>query len=130
LETNILRQKLVKYLSESDGSWISGEFLSRELNISRTAVSKHIKVLNREGYAVSSRTKNGYKLMSSPDYVSAEKVQSLLETSVFGKNMIILKETMSTNMEAALLAENKCEEGTVVISENQTGGRGRSRKKW
>jgi BirA family biotin operon repressor/biotin-[acetyl-CoA-carboxylase] ligase len=64
------------------------------------------------------------------DYIDRERIINSLKSKMFGENIYVYDEVMSTNTIAKLFAEEKFEEGTVIISEKQTKGRGRSGKKW
>ena len=46
------------------------------------------------------------------------------------KNLIVCEETVSTNIDAFKLASQGAEEGTVLVAENQTGGKGRFGRSW
>ncbi|MCC7553483.1 MAG: biotin--[acetyl-CoA-carboxylase] ligase [Methanobacteriaceae archaeon] len=63
------------------------------------------------------------------DYIDREKIIKNFESELF-KNIYVYKEVMSTNTVSKFLAEQGIENNTVVISEKQTKGRGRSGKKW
>jgi BirA family transcriptional regulator, biotin operon repressor / biotin---[acetyl-CoA-carboxylase] ligase len=53
------------------------------------------------------------------------------KTLFFGKNVVYLPSCQSTNDEAAqLLRENATHEGTIVITDNQTAGRGQRGNSW
>ena len=45
-------------------------------------------------------------------------------------NVIFLKETVSTNLDLKELAKNGADEGTVIVADSQTGGRGRYDRKF
>lgn len=53
-----------------------------------------------------------------------------LNTKIIGKRLLYLKETSSTNDEAKVLVRSGEKEGTVIIAETQTKGRGRLSRKW
>ena len=65
----------------------------------------------------------------SRNLVSAT-LRSGLFTSVVGKRLLFFQEITSTMDEAARLAESGTEEGTVVVAERQTAGRGRQGRSW
>jgi BirA family biotin operon repressor/biotin-[acetyl-CoA-carboxylase] ligase len=53
------------------------------------------------------------------------------KTLFFGKNVVYLPSCQSTNDEAAqLLRQNTATEGTIVITDNQTAGRGQRGNSW
>ena len=78
---------------------------------------------------IKSSTNLGYSLVSSPDTLSPAEIKAGLKTKVIGKNIQYFKETESTNIIAREMA-GSVQEGTVVIAESQTGGRGRLGRKW
>jgi BirA family transcriptional regulator, biotin operon repressor / biotin---[acetyl-CoA-carboxylase] ligase len=61
---------------------------------------------------------------------SKEELQNGLNTHAFGKKIFTYDSIDSTNACAKMLASNGAEEGTVVIAEFQTAGRGRLGRTW
>jgi BirA family biotin operon repressor/biotin-[acetyl-CoA-carboxylase] ligase len=114
----------LSYLENSEG-YISGEFISTKLNISRAAVWKHIKALRAEGYNIESVSNNGYCLVSSPNSITEYEIKKAKKQKGFGEEIVYLETIASTNSAAKKLAEEGAKNGTVVIAESQTGGRGR-----
>lgn len=104
--------------------YISGEELSRIFNISRAAIWKQIKVLKEKGYVIDGQTNKGYKLISSPDLIDKKELLNSLETKFIGKNIFYLDSVTSTN-EYAKEKANNTDNGTIVVSEIQTKGKGR-----
>jgi len=117
-------------LFRTEEGYISGEHLSRELGVSRTAVWKHISVLRNAGYCIEAVPSRGYRLISSPDSIDPIEVNARLVGSRIGKRLEFLKETVSTNADAFRLAEEGSIEGTVVLADSQTGGKGRRGRAW
>jgi BirA family biotin operon repressor/biotin-[acetyl-CoA-carboxylase] ligase len=125
------RDKLLSCLKENRGSWVSGEWLSRRLAVSRAAINKHVQQLKKMGYPVETSTKKGYALGESPDLLLAEEIREGLDTRVFGaQDIICVAETDSTNLRAKDLAVGGAPEGTAVIAGSQTAGRGRKGRSW
>ncbi|MBP7176259.1 MAG: biotin--[acetyl-CoA-carboxylase] ligase [Thermoclostridium sp.] len=110
--------------------FVSGEILSGSLGITRTAVWKHIKRLREEGYEIQSVSKRGYKLESSPELFDRSALAINLHTRIFGREIIFLNETDSTNNELKRLAAGGAPEGTVVVAQKQLSGRGRRGRMW
>jgi BirA family biotin operon repressor/biotin-[acetyl-CoA-carboxylase] ligase len=122
---------LLLYLKEKRGSWVSGESLSNEMAVSRAAIWKHVRKLKEEGYLIESSPKKGYLFIKDSDLLLPNEIREGLRTRVFGKMDIhYFKEVDSTNMKAKELAEGGAGEGTVVIAESQTAGRGRRGREW
>lgn len=45
-----MRKRILELLRNSKGTPVSGEEISKELEVSRTAIWKHIQALKNEGY--------------------------------------------------------------------------------
>ncbi len=125
------KDALLMRLKSAEGRWLSGQDLSRDLSISRTAVSKNIHSLRQEGYRIEAVTNRGYRLMEVPDRLFPAEIRPGLETTVFGRQTIhYYEEIDSTNNCARQLADQGAAEGTLVIAESQTAGRGRRGRSW
>lgn len=126
-----LRESVLTALKERKGEWVSGEALSEILKVSRTSVWKQVKTLLAEGYEVESAPKKGYRISMPADLLSPEEVCPGLTTEVFGqKDYFYYREIDSTNNRARVLASEGYPEGTVVVAEMQTAGRGRRGRSW
>jgi BirA family biotin operon repressor/biotin-[acetyl-CoA-carboxylase] ligase len=119
---------IIHLLNNKD--FISGEFISKKLNISRTAVWKQIQVLKKFGYIIESVKNKGYRLVSKPDIPLSEEVLFNLKTEVIGKKIYYFKTLESTNLFAKDLINKNVEEGSIVIADIQTKGRGRKDRSW
>ncbi len=127
----ITKDQLLSYLKKERRTWVSGEYLSRKLSVSRAAISKHIRKLREEGYAIDSSPRKGYVLTKDSELLLPNEIKEGLKTKVFGKKSIeYFKEIDSTNIKAKDLAEEGAPEGTVVIAEKQEKGRGRRGRTW
>ena len=120
-----MRQDILEYLVEHQGEFVSGQRISEDFGISRTAVWKHICVLKKRGYKIESYTKRGYCLIDAPELLPPDVVTDGLQTNLFGQKVSYYEKLESTNTMAKKLAETGVPEGTIVLAEEQTGGRGR-----
>ena len=114
-----MRQSILSYLLAHRGEFISGQRLSEELGITRTAVWKHICMLREKGYTIDSYTKKGYCLTGVPDLLDPEEVSKKVHTSYIGKNVVYEERTASTNTVAKDLAHKGAVEvkvGWTVLS--------------
>lgn len=125
-----MRQRILEILMHSVGVYVSGEQMSNRLGISRAAVWKHIKSLEKEGYEIQSISGTGYRLSGIPDKLDSKTIVYSLKTQKFGHNAEIYDSIDSTNSRAKILALNGAQEGTIVIAEAQTAGRGRMERVW
>ena len=105
------------------GDYLSGETLSKQLGVSRVSIWKHIHSLKENGYVVDSSAR-GYMLISSPDSMLPYEFPGLEERIHY------FQEIGSTMDAARELARKGAEEGTIVIAEVQTHGRGRLGREW
>ncbi|MBT2569515.1 biotin--[acetyl-CoA-carboxylase] ligase [Planococcus sp. ISL-110] len=122
--------KLAKRLIESRGEAVSGQQLADEFGISRTAIWKHIKELEAKGYVIGSVKKKGYRIVSMPDTLEPLAIQTGLKTKRIGQKIEYVESCPSTQIIAHKLAQESAPDGTVVLSESQTAGRGRMARKW
>ena len=124
------RHHLLVSLKDAHGNWVSGEELSRELGITRTAIWKHACSLRNEGYVIDSSTRKGYLLRETLDRLLPAEIEASLRTVRLGRRIVFEKEVDSTNSLARDLAISGAAEGTLVVAESQTGGRGRKGRNW
>ena len=85
--------------------YISGEYISTNLNVSRTAIWKHINNLKKKGYIIEGISNKGYKLISEPDLLTANSVIPNLKTKIIGRNILHFDSINSTNIKAKELRE-------------------------
>ena len=103
---NIGLVKVLSFFQTHDSEYLSGQDLSDVLKISRVAVWKHIKKIQTLGYKIESKQK------------------------VIGKRVYYFEEIDSTQNFAQQIASDKKEDGTIIIAEKQTSGRGRRDRIW
>lgn len=120
------REKVLSLLLEQGDSYVSGEAMSRVLGISRAAVWKAIEALRQEGYEIQSAPKRGYRLERAPDRVREGELAGPLAGCHVGSRLMCLDVIDSTNTEAKRQAMAGAPDGLVILSEEQTGGRGLS----
>ncbi|HEY4602492.1 MAG TPA: biotin--[acetyl-CoA-carboxylase] ligase [Cerasibacillus sp.] len=124
------RNKLIDLLANNQDKYISGQHLSEELNISRSAIWKHMKELEKDGYEIEARQRRGYRIISFPNKLSENTLKWGLETDWLGNTIIHKTSTTSTQHIAHHLAREGAKHGTIVIADEQTGGKGRMNRPW
>ncbi|OPY44974.1 MAG: putative biotin ligase [Methanosaeta sp. PtaU1.Bin016] len=97
--------------------------------ISRAAVWKQIQSLRTKGYEIESSTRKGYRLAKFHDPLDADMICEGLRTKWLGKDLRCFDEVCSTNDVARSVAR-ECRNGTVILAETQTQGRGRLSRPW
>lgn len=123
-------QRILEIFHGRCGDVVSGAELSGLLHVSRTAIWKHINTLKKNGYTIESVPSRGYRLLSAPDLFLPVSITAGLQTRRLGKKVFCFKETTSTNAVAYKLAEDGAPEGTVVLADAQTSGKGRLGRVW
>ncbi|MCR4925432.1 MAG: biotin--[acetyl-CoA-carboxylase] ligase [Clostridiales bacterium] len=118
------KNEILAILEKNRGSAVSGEAISKQLDISRNAVWKNINTLKKEGYKISSVTNKGYALEIENDIISEQGIYANMKKPEIAK-ILTYKTVDSTNLEARRIADGKAENMTVIVSEEQTSGRGR-----
>ncbi|MGI5970503.1 MAG: biotin--[acetyl-CoA-carboxylase] ligase [Oscillospiraceae bacterium] len=113
----------VLIMLKSAGNYVSGEEMSRGLGLSRAAVHMAVEALRRDGYEIKSATNRGYMLISSLDRLSAGEILPFLPEG--RGNVFVLDSVDSTNTFLKQEAQKGAPGGTVAVSNEQTGGRGR-----
>ncbi len=124
-----MQEKIIHFLKHAQG-YLSGEEISRTLDMSRAAVWKYIQELRKEGYDIEAVPHLGYKLLSAPDKLLSHEVHSGLKTKRIGCQFFYHESLASTMDEAFKLGMEGAPEGTVVCAEMQTKGRGRLGRGW
>lgn len=123
------KRTVLDILRESPG-FVSGEHISDKLHISRNAVHKHVKSLRERGYTIVGVSRRGYRLEEEPVRLVMPFITEMTKGTMFTRGFRYYDEIESTNVEAKEMARNGAPEGTVVIAECQTAGRGRLGRRW
>lgn len=125
-----IRRKLLEAFSEAQGGYVSGQKISDLLGCSRTAVWKHIEELRKEGYELEAVRKKGYRIVGKPNKITSNEIRLGLETEKLGQEIYYYDSVTSTQSIAQELASKGVPEGTIIVADEQTGGRGRMARTW
>ncbi len=117
------RDLVYRALTERPGEYLSGQELSRGLGISRAAVWKAVESLRRQGYGIEARSGCGYRLTDAGDRLDRRSVAACLAAP--RDNWQVLEQVDSTNTECKRLAAGNAPDGTVIMANCQTAGKGR-----
>ncbi len=118
-----MKNKVLFLLSTHKNTYVSGETLGKELNISRAAISKHIKNLRNEGYQIMSTTNKGYCLLDQVDLLDEDYIRK----NVPSFYQIEVHQSVDSTNDVLKQRTNKLE-GTVCIANQQLKGRGRNNR--
>jgi BirA family transcriptional regulator, biotin operon repressor / biotin---[acetyl-CoA-carboxylase] ligase len=111
---------------------VSGEKLAKDLGVSHSTLGRWVDKLRRAGIEIRGQLFTGYRLVRLPDVLLPQLIRPRLHTRLIGRNLYHFYDIDSTNAFAArLLAHGrKVHEGTVIVAESQTAGRGRLGRSW
>lgn len=125
-----MKEKILKALREAGEEYVSGVELCEKFGVSRQAVWKHIAVLKENGYQIEAVGNKGYRLASSPDRLYGPDIESRMSQNCICHKVLSFGSVDSTNIKAKQLAEIGEEEGTLIVAEEQTAGKGRRGRDW
>jgi BirA family biotin operon repressor/biotin-[acetyl-CoA-carboxylase] ligase len=104
---------------------ISGESIAAELNISRNAVWKAIKELQKSGHEIEAVTNKGYRLSENSDILSVQGILPFLLDKSIVKQIYVHDVLESTNKTAKEMAVSDIQSPAVIIADSQSAGKGR-----
>ena len=124
-----MKEKILEYLKKED-EYLSGDEISCRLGISRQGLWKHIQDLKDSGYDIVAVPHLGYRLLSAPDRLCALEITHGLNTKFIAKKIHYFDYLPSTMDLAMQLGIQSAPNGTIVLAESQTKGRGRLGRSW
>lgn len=125
-----VRKKILDAFTAHGEEFVSGQYLADLIGCSRTAVWKHMDELRKEGFELEAVRKKGYRIVKKPEKVSPDEIRLGLKSKVIGQSIHYYESIDSTQQVAKQLSLSHAKEGTVVIAEEQTKGRGRLSREW
>lgn len=123
-----VKDEVLKELENNKGDYISGGQLADNLGVSRNSVWKAIKALKKSGYEINAIPNKGYCLAEKNDILSSYSIKQHLKNPHL--DISVFSSVTSTNTILKEMAEQGAKEGTVIIAEEQTAGRGRTGKQF
>ncbi len=112
------KQALLQALSEAEGRYISGQQLAEQLGISRAAVHKAAAALTAQGYVLEAVSRRGYRLVGGDPFCADVLGDYPAPVHLYEK-------LESSNQTAKQLALAGAPHGTLVLTDQQSAGRGR-----
>ena len=109
---------------------VSGTKIAQEIASNRSEVWRLIQQLRGLGVDVAGHPATGYQLRSVPDLLLPEILRPLLRGTMFEAHLHHFYKIGSTNSAAMGSAAEGVPEGSVLLAEEQTAGRGRGANTW
>lgn len=119
-----MNKDILRMLMDSKNEYVSGQYISGKLGITRAAIWKRMNKLKELGFEIDSVTKKGYKLISYPDIMNKDLIEAGMDSDLLARQLIVLDEVDSTNDYSKKIAKNMAD-GSIVIADEQLSGKGR-----
>ena len=126
----IAEEELLTLLKKNQHTFLSTREISERLGIHPYVVYQVIKELRRWDFKISSEKGKGYRLLETPDLLLPGEIKRKLKTKILGKNILSYRTVGSTNRLGFRLAESGSGEGTLIVADEQTKGKGRMGRSW
>jgi len=120
--------ELLRLLLPAGCSYPLGEILERA-QISSADLAGIVASLEEGGFRFSQEG-DSISLVAEPETLVSEGILARLETRSIGRDVVVLKETSSTNDRVRQAGVAGAAEGLVIFAESQTAGRGTYGRKW
>ena len=117
------KQALLQALSAAEGSYISGQQLAQRLGVSRAAVHKAAAALSAQGYTLEAVSRRGYRLVGGDPFCAEAAGDYPAPIHLYDR-------LESSNQTAKRLALSGAPHGTLVLTGQQSAGRGRMGRKF
>jgi BirA family transcriptional regulator, biotin operon repressor / biotin---[acetyl-CoA-carboxylase] ligase len=116
----------------ADGQLHSGEWLAKQLKVSRAAVWKGVERLRALGVEVQALPRRGYRLSDPVELLDAQRIGAELgpKRKAQVRTLELLFEVDSTNTRLLANAPPPLSQADVCLSELQHAGRGRRGRRW
>lgn len=112
-----------------EGNYFSGARLAEQLGVSRTAVWKNIQQLKADGYNITAVTNKGYKLVKTSSRINESLLAGTVEKSGL-IDQLVYKKTIDSTQNHAFRILDRYDGNIVIVSSEQTDGRGRFKREW
>jgi BirA family transcriptional regulator, biotin operon repressor / biotin---[acetyl-CoA-carboxylase] ligase len=131
--SQLIDKQLDRFLSlllDHPMHFISGEKCAQELGVTRQSIHDWVHALQGHGLKIEAAPHFGYRLLQLPDLLLPQLLGPQLHTQIIGRKLHHYFQTSSTNDVALEMGREGKTEGTVIIAEEQTKGRGRLGRSW
>ena len=126
----MVRHDILQLLAAHPEEFVSGERISQQLNVTRAAIWKQIKILKGEGFEIEGLSKNGYRLLKMPFSLDEWVLKQALSSTSLGCTICLEDELASTNDRAKELARQGGGHGQIILAKHQSAGQGRLQRQW
>ena len=115
---------------KSSSRYVTREEIAAGIGAAAVDVESAVEELRSRGYRIDEVPGQGYRLIEVPARLDGCELRTALQTRLVGREIFPFGQVTSTNDVAFSLARSGSPEGTLVIAEEQTRGRGRLGRDW
>ncbi len=130
-ENKSTKAQVLQLLRESGSAFLSGQEIAGRLFVTRAAIWKAIKALEREGHQIEASTNKGYRILEVGDRPDGNMITAAIlndrEVCSYLKNveLFVYDEADSTNELAKKYGDTNSDKEAVFIANYQSKGKGR-----
>ena len=121
---------ILRTLLKHSPYYVTGTIFSKQLKISRVGIWSKINKLRQEGIKIEATQNRGYRLAEEPKKTNIHLLNAWMNLLNNNLNIHLHESIKSTNSEAERLLAIGEDAPFAVLTNYQTGGRGRHGKKW
>lgn len=122
--------RLLLLLLREKGNFVSGHTFTDALGVSRVAVWGRLEKLREQGIGIEAQRHQGYRLTDEPEHLHHRLLEAYAYQLGVRADLYFHESIDSTNSEAERLLASAAEAPFVVVSTEQTAGRGRMGRRW
>ena len=123
-------EEILSLLRQDRKSFQAPGKLAYQLQINLNTLDSALAELKSWGYKIRVSKGKGIRLEGVPDLLTSLEIKEALKAKILGKEIYAYYSLKSTNDTAHTLAEAGAPEGTIVVAEEQTAGKGRLAREW
>ena len=120
--------QILRHLRQA-GSALPLKTLSQKIGVSVLEMESLLESLAQAGFGFD-RTGGMVRLFSEPDSLVPQAIMARLDTTIIGREVLVFRETSSTNDVARQAGIGGADEGIVFFAQQQTAGRGTHGREW
>lgn len=124
-----LDAQLLRALRETPVHLPAGD-LAAQLGVPTAAIREQVAELRAAGFEIEDRPGFGFRLVGNPDRIIAADLASRLEACPLAEEIVVFRETDSTNDLALQRGREGHAGGLAIFAEQQHAGRGRFGRRW
>ena len=130
IELDTLSDSLLAKVRRKKGHPFNPDRMARNLKTTREQLVEAVGRLTELGYSLKIDGRGRIIFRAAPDSFLPAEITNGLKTDFIGRRVEAYRSIQSTNLIAHRLAMSNAPEGTLVIAESQTRGRGRMGRSW